>query len=304
MQEKKPHIGRFIDPLSDFGFKFLFGSDPHKEMLIAFLNELFEGRKHITALTYNKNENNGPQFGFRKSIFDLTCTGRDGEQFIIEVQRIHQHYFKDRAIYYSSALIHDQGPKGETKWDYKLKAVYVIGLMDFSFPNSNPHSAIHRIHLVDEATGKIFYEKLGYVFVEIPKFNKTEEALETDLDRWLFVLKNMSNLEKIPVILNKRIFEKLFKIAEVSNLTKEDYMLYEKSLMAEWDEYAIIKSAEQRGELRGELKGELKGEQKGEQKKSREIVQNLLATNRFTNAEIANFASVTEGFVYEVQKSL
>lgn len=105
-------IGTFIDPLTDFGFKRLFGNEPSKELLVDFLNELFEGRKIITDLVYNKNEHSGPATKSRKMIFDLTCTGKNGEQFIIEVQRIRQQYFKDRAVYYSSRLIHDQAPQG------------------------------------------------------------------------------------------------------------------------------------------------------------------------------------------------
>ena len=124
----KPKIGTFIDPLSDYGFKFLFGREPCKDLLVDFLNEIFKGRKVIADLTYNKNERSGPGVKSRKMIFDLTCTGKDGEQFIIEVQRIRQDNFKDRAIFYSSRLIHDQPPQGDN-WDYSLKEVYFIGIM-------------------------------------------------------------------------------------------------------------------------------------------------------------------------------
>jgi predicted transposase/invertase (TIGR01784 family) len=292
MLETKPqpliHIGRYIDPLSDFGFKLLFGSEPNKELLISFLNELFKDRKHIVDLIYNKNENHGPQNEYRTSVYDLTCTGQDGEQFIIEVQRIHQTYFKDRAIYYTSTLIHDQGPKGENNWDFRLKEVYLIGIMDFCFDDTRPQTYLHRVHLTYEATKTVFYNKLGYIFIEIPKFKKSEKGLKNDLDRWLFVLRNMSRLEKIPVYLNKRIFEKLFKIAEVSKLSKEEYMSYERSLMAKWDEYARDKSATE----------------KGEQRKSVEIVKNLLAAGKFTIAEIAKYAGVTEDFVRKVKEDL
>jgi predicted transposase/invertase (TIGR01784 family) len=294
------NIGKYLDPLSDFGFKYLFGSDPNKELLIAFLNELFKGRKTILDLSYNKNESHGPQRSYRNSIYDLTCTGQDGEQFIIEVQRIFQQYFKDRALYYTSALIHDQGPKGQKKWDYKLKEIYLIGLMDFSFNDSQPLAYLHRIHLADEVTGEKFYEKLGYIFIEIPKFNKQENELETELDRWLYVLKNMSKLQKIPVFLSKRIFQKLFTLAEVSKLTKEEYMKYEKSLMAEWDEYAIMKTIEEKGMKQGIEKGI----EKGEEKKSYEFVKNLLLQTDFSITKIASLCNVTEDFVENVKKTL
>lgn len=81
----QPKPGRFIDPLSDFGFKHLFGNEPNKDILIDFLNQLFEGQKEIEDLTYNSNEHAGDSEEFKKIFFDLLCTGKNGEQFIIEM---------------------------------------------------------------------------------------------------------------------------------------------------------------------------------------------------------------------------
>jgi hypothetical protein len=106
--------------------------------------------------------------------------------------------------------------------------------MDFCFDDSAPDSCLRGIHLTDETTSKVFYEKLGYTFLEIPQFNKTEEELETDLDKWLYLLKNLSILDKIPIFLDYRIFKKLFTIPEVAQLSKEEYMLYERDLIAKW----------------------------------------------------------------------
>jgi predicted transposase/invertase (TIGR01784 family) len=287
----KLKIGKFVDPLTDFGFKLLFGSEPNKDLLIAFLNELFRNRKEIIDLTYNKNEHSGPQGDFRKAVYDLTCTGKGGEQFIIEVQRIHQPYFKDRALFYTSRLINGQAPKGK-EWDYSLKEVYFIGLMDFSFEGTSRQKFLHRIHLSEENTREVFYKKLGFIFIEITKFNKSEKMLKSDLDRWMYVLKNMSRLEKIPVILRKRIFEKLFHIAAVSNLTKEDYMNYEKDLMNYWDQYAILKAAEE------------KGIEKGVEEGKAQVVKNLLALDELSISKIANLANVTEAFVLKVKKGI
>jgi predicted transposase/invertase (TIGR01784 family) len=300
----KPKIGTFIDPLSDYGFKFLFGREPCKDLLIDFLNEIFKGRKVITDLTYNKNEHSGPGPMSRKMIFDLTCTGQDGEQFIIEVQRIRQDNFKDRAVYYSSRLIHDQAPQGGI-WDYSLKEVYFIGIMDFIFEETDKNEYLHWARLAYEKSGKEFYKKLRYIFIEIPKFTKEEKQLKTGIDKWLFLLKNLSRLQKIPLILNTRIFSKLFQIAKVSNLNKEEYMKYEKDLMASWDEYSIRKTIENERKTaveRAMKEGREEGREEGIEKKSYEVVKNLLSIGKFTIAEIANFASVSEFFVRKVKK--
>jgi predicted transposase/invertase (TIGR01784 family) len=113
-----PPMGRFIDPLTDFGFKKIFGSELNKDLLIDFLNELFKGRKVIRDLTYNSQEKKGPVKDYRSSFFDLTCTGADGETFIIEMQRADQQFFTDRAVYYTATKLHEQGPKGKKNWNF------------------------------------------------------------------------------------------------------------------------------------------------------------------------------------------
>jgi hypothetical protein len=78
-EETQPRIGRFIDPLSDMGFKLIFSDN--KEMLISFLNALFQGKKQIIGLTYNNTEKRGPQKRYREIRYDLTCTDQDGVQY-------------------------------------------------------------------------------------------------------------------------------------------------------------------------------------------------------------------------------
>jgi predicted transposase/invertase (TIGR01784 family) len=116
MTNNQPPVpGKYIDLLVDFAFKKVFGSEPNKDLLIAFLNEVFQGRKLIVDLVYNKNEHPGDIKDEGAAIFDLLCTGDKGERFLIEVQRAKQGYFKERALFYISRLISDQAPKGRRK---------------------------------------------------------------------------------------------------------------------------------------------------------------------------------------------
>jgi len=205
---KPPVTGKYIDPLVDFAFKKIFGSEPNKDLLIAFLNEVFRGRKHIVDLVYNKTEHPGDIKDEGAAIFDLLCTGDNGEKFIIEVQRGRQGYFKERALFYTSRHISDQAPKGKrSEWGYNLTEVYLIALLeDFALEDSPAHSYLHDICLCNRDTGEIFYDKLGYTYIELSKFVKADTELESDLDRWLYILKNMSRMDKIPVYLRKPIF--------------------------------------------------------------------------------------------------
>jgi predicted transposase/invertase (TIGR01784 family) len=220
---------RYIDPFTDFGFKKLFGSEPNKDLLIDFLNELLKGQKLIKDLTYAKNEHLGKTSEYRKAIFDLYCENENGEKFIIELQKVKQQYFKDRSIYYATFPIQEQAPEGEY-WNYQLKEVYTIGIMDFSFNDTHPEQFQHEVKLIEIKTKEVFYDKLTFIYLEMSKFNKEEQVLETHFDKWLYLLKNLNKFREIPVVLQERIFRKVFEIAEVANLNEEEMRTYEASL--------------------------------------------------------------------------
>jgi predicted transposase/invertase (TIGR01784 family) len=257
MSDNKPPVpGRYIDPLVDFAFKKIFGSEPNKDLLIAFLNEVFRGRKHIVNLVYNKNEHHGDLRDEGVAIFDLLCTGDKGEHFLIEIQRAKQGYFKERALFYTSRLISDQAPKGKRNaWAYNIAEVYFIALLeDFTLDDSHEDKYLHDICLCNRDTGEIFYDKLGYTYIELAKFVKEGIDLNTDLDKWLYVLKNMSQMDKIPVYLRKPIFEKLFSIAAYINLTKEEKTMYDNSLKYKWDNKNVLDYAVSTAKAEGEHK--------------------------------------------------
>ena len=122
---------KYINPLTDFGFKKLFGTEPNKALLIDFLNQILPKRHQIKNLNYSRNEQLALKELDRKAIFDLYCIGVSGERFIVEMQKAKQNYFKDRSIYYSSFPIQEQAQKGD--WNYELDPVYTIGILDFIF---------------------------------------------------------------------------------------------------------------------------------------------------------------------------
>jgi len=238
----------YLDLVSDYAFKRIFGSEPNKDLLISLLNELFRGRKCIIDLSYEKNEHVGDNVELGTVIFDLMCTASDGEKFVIEVQRTAQLNLKKRMLYYSSKLISDQAPKGKRReWNYSITAVYIVVLMD-GFTLSDPdesHAVLHDICLCNRDSGRVFYEELGFIYVQLRNFTKSDHELESDLDRWLYVLQNMSRLDKISTYLRKPIFEKLFKIAEYAQLNKEERAMYDRSLKQKWDAEAIRQYQEQ-----------------------------------------------------------
>ncbi|MEM1328894.1 MAG: Rpn family recombination-promoting nuclease/putative transposase [Bacteroidota bacterium] len=193
----KDRKDRYINPLTDFGFKKLFGTEPNKMILIDFLNEILPDRK-IKDLTYSSGEKQGLTEVDRKAIFDLYCIGDNDERFIVEMQKAKQNYFKDRSVFYASFPIQEQGKRN--KWDYKLAPVYSVGILDFTFNDDEGEDEEKIMHLVElkDQDCKPFYEKLKFVYIELPKFDKEESELETHFDKWLYVFTHLSELQDRP----------------------------------------------------------------------------------------------------------
>jgi len=133
----------YVNPFTDFGFKKLFGSEPNKDLLIDFLNELLKTKEKIKDLTYKKTEHLGSTDTDRKAIFDLYCENERGEKFIVELQKVKQQFFKDRSLYYATFPIQEQAQKGD--WNYELKAVYCVGILDFVFDDKDKDKLVMRI---------------------------------------------------------------------------------------------------------------------------------------------------------------
>jgi predicted transposase/invertase (TIGR01784 family) len=245
---------RYIDPFTDFGFKKLFGEDCNKELLLDFLNELLQQKEgKIVSLTYLKSDQMGRSEEDRKAIFDIHCENEKGEKFIVEMQKTKQTYFKDRALYYSTFPIVQQAVQGD--WNFELKAIYTVAILDFVFneDKNDIDKYKYEVMLTDIETHKIFYDKLRFVYLEMPKFTKELDELETRFDKWMYVLKNLKRLDNIPDKLREKIFDKIFAAAEIAKLSKEEYEQYIVSLNAYRDLKNSLDTARDEGEAKGKI---------------------------------------------------
>ena len=243
---------RYISLLTDFGFKRIFGTAPNKDLLINFLNSLFDGRKVIKDLKYNNSEHVGDIYTERKAIFDVYCESVDDEKFIVEMQNASQKYLKDRTIFYSTYPIREQAPKGDA-WDYRLNPVYAVALVNYDMKEESfdPQEISHQVQLCDTATKRVFYNKLEFIYVEVTKFNKTENELVTLYDKWLYALKNLATLTDRPAALRDKIFDRLFQVAEIAKFTPTELREYEDSLKNYRDLKNSLDTAEEKGVLKG-----------------------------------------------------
>ena len=255
---------RYISLLTDFGFKRIFGTKPNKDLLINFLNSLFEGFQVIKDVKYLNSEHVGDVYAERKAIFDVYCENERGEKFIVEMQNAYQRYFKDRSLFYSTFPIREQAPKG-ADWNFKLDHVYTVALLNFDLSEEafDKDDINHDVGLLDKKTHKVFNDKLSFKYVEIAKFDKTEDELVTLYDKWLYVLKNLSRLDKRPAALKEKIFSKLFGEAEIAKFTPTELKEYEDSLKAYRDVKNSIDTALEKGREEGRAEGREEGRAEG-----------------------------------------
>ena len=245
---------KYINPFTDFGFKKIFGEEASKPQLIDFLNTLLPEPDRIVDLTFKNTEQLGLSNFDRKAVYDIYCENGRGEKFIVELQKAKQNYFKERTIYYSTFPIREQAEKGQ--WDYNLKAVYCVGILDFTFDDyaSEPERSeyLHTVRLKNQH-GAVFYNKLTYVYLEMPNFTKAESELGSRLDKWLYFIKNLEDFQSIPAIFQDEVFEQAFEKAELAKFGPSDMDKYESSLKVYRDLRGVIDTAFDEGRQESKL---------------------------------------------------
>jgi predicted transposase/invertase (TIGR01784 family) len=223
----------------------------------------------------------------RKSIFDIYCTAKTGERFIVEMQKAKMHFFKDRSLFYSTFPVREQAQKGE--WDFYLLPVYFIAVLDFQYDEKEDERKFRRDVCLKDQDGDVFYDKLHFKFLQMPLFNKQEHELETHFDKWVYFLKHLEDFDHIPTILNEPIFQKGFDIAEVSHLSSEQYDAYLKSRLSYNEEKAVKDTAFSDGKAEGIEEGKA------------EAMQNAAKKMLAGGFDVATIASMTDLTIAEIE---
>ena len=287
---------KYLNLFTDFGFKRIFGQEQSKETLIAFLNTLLPERHQIQDLQYTNPEHQGLTEYDRKAIFDLNCVSSSGEHFIVELQKAKQKFFKDRSVFYASFPIQRQAQRGD--WDYRQQAVYSIGILDFVFDDEEPSTrgdVLHRVQLKDQHN-RVFYDKLSFIYLTLPNFNKTEDELESEQDKWFFVFKNLHRLQDLPARLQGRIFERIFREAQIAKLDRKEQEAYEDSLKVYRDLKNVLDTARdeafEEGKAQGKEEGKAEGKAEGQVEERLAIARNM-KTQGLNNAMIQQITGLS-----------
>lgn len=253
----------YINPLTDFGFKYLFGQEENKQFLLSFLNAVMQGHRIITDVEFVDKEMLSENKDGRALIYDLHCKTADGGKIIVEMQNRYQTYFKDRAVFYISTDIHKQGKKGEN-WDYRLTPVYGIYMMNFDWKEREKEQLREDICLMNIKSHEVFSDRIWMTFLKIPMMDKDAENCEDPLDKWLYILKNMERMEAMPhTFTNDPVFRRLGEVAKLAALDKEKRSAYEKSLKIYRDNYAIAMTERAEGRAEGIAEGRAEGRAEG-----------------------------------------
>lgn len=299
MQDIKRKI--FIDLLSDFGFKKIFGQLNKPEILKDFLNAVLKLEILIKEIVFIATEQLGDLEDDRKSVFDIHCKDEQGNYFIIEIQRLKEEFFRDRSVYYSTFPIRSQGEKG--KWNYELKKTYTICILDFCFDNTHPDQLIHEVKLVETGTLKVFSDRLTLLYVELPKFKKQIQELITREDQWYYVLTHLPRLTEIPLSLaDDPIFKHVFMDARKAHLTELELQAYYASKKAEWDEYAIRETAIKEGRSEGIEEGKAEGIKIATDERNTVFIKYLLQNTTHSIEQIADLVNVSPDFVTSIKR--
>ena len=242
-------MGKFINPFTDIGFKRIFGQEMSKPLLLDFLNNLLKGEKRIVNIKFLDKEQPAEYSGDRSLIYDIFCRTDNGERIIVEMQNKEQPNFADRCLYYYSQAIARQGEKG-TDWRYHVDAVYLIAFINFHMDGLGDEFRTDVV-LYNLQKKEVFSDKERFIFLQLPNFRKEADECDNDFERWIYVLKNMDILDRMPWAAKDSVFHKLAEIAEVSNMSKEERIKYDSALRHYRDTISVLQGAEDKGWAEG-----------------------------------------------------
>jgi predicted transposase/invertase (TIGR01784 family) len=245
-------VGMFINPKTDFAFKKIFGSKQSTDILISFLNAmLHDGKPTIVSLVILDPYQSPRIKGIKDSCLDIKATLGDGRTVIIEMQVLNTLGFEKRVLYNAAKAYSTQLNVGD---DYiLLNPIVALTITDFEmFPNSPKMISSYALREKEELT--TYSDDIELVFVELPKFKKTLDEIETVSDKWIYFLRYASQLQSVPPSMgDEPAIEHAFQVAQQSKLTRKELEIVEKSQMLLHDNRNALLYAEQQGKLKAKL---------------------------------------------------
>ena len=299
------NLTEYINIQSDFGFKFVFGNRKNKGAIIRFLNVIFAGKLTVTDVVFHDKEILPAFKDGKRIIYDVYCTSplkREdspyfpadqtkadkansdaNHHFILEMQNINTPPFEERLTYYTCKGVAGQGVSG---WNYELEPVFTVAVTNFNFNHLSPR-LLHDMVIMDSETHETLTDKFHIILCSLQEVHKTWEECKSELEKALYLIKNMENMSSESLAYREGNFSEFFEAARSSRLSKDDIIPYKQSLeylheVQRGIDYAKEQAAQEahaKGLAQGIAQGIAQGMDKGRKEERIIMAANLKALN-------------------------
>lgn len=297
----------FLNLQTDFGFKYIFGEERNKHILIRFLNALLGDKMHVNDVEFRNKEKLPTDEDGKRILYDVYCTSLTSVEesgfltgpldkdktrnkthhFILEMQNINVPPFQDRLTFYGSKAISEQGKSG---WNYDLEPVIVIAVIDFNLRNLSK-KMIRDFKLMDSENHEVFSDKFNIIIASLPNIPDSWEKCRTDKEEILFLIKNMDKMDINSIAYKEGRYKDMFEAARINTLNEDNAVRYSDSLTKLRDiqrgiKYeAMIASEDARakaleeGRAKGLAEGRAEGRAEGEMEEKFKTAKIMLGMN-------------------------
>ena len=252
----------FADPKTDFAFKRIFGTEAHKSVLIALLNDLLarDEAHTITDVKYLSEEQRPVVPELKASIVDVKCQSADGTQFVVEMQVLNVEGFEKRVVYNTSKAYVRQLESGDKYAE--LHDVIGISICDFQlWPEQEGEihvPLVSRWRMREEHGGRMGLSQVQYVFVELPKFAMSAVPA-TAIEQWAYFFRHAQELKAVPTVLTNEGPLAALDVAKTTRFTESEWDQYDRALMAEQDARGALSLAQRVARAEGREEGREEG---------------------------------------------
>lgn len=296
---------RLLNPTNDWMFKRLFGEEKRKDLTIHLINTLLEGTQPpVVDITFLPVELDKETVVLRPSIVDVLCQAEDGRQFIVEMQRASDTYFIQRIVEYTCQVYLNQHLKalkepGDRGGYCKMHPVVCLAIMETTiFKQKSSFLSHHEFR--DILTHEHDIKELSFTFLELSKFHKSFEELETDLDRWAYYFCHATDTspDQFETICEENsVFSRAYQALVEAACTPEELLVY----LRFGQKQAEIEIQNEESWEKGLAKGLEQGKAEGLAEGKREIAFNLLACG-MPFEQIAKITGLSEDEVRKIRK--
>lgn len=239
-----------MNPIVDFVFKRIFGTEENKDLLLSFLNATLkpEEGKQLKEIMLVDPHINADQVGDKASILDVRAKTKAGEQINIEVQLHNKYDMEKRSLYYWAKMYEGQLAEGEPYRN--LKKTVTISIVDFSYLPSKSYHSVFRLR--EDKEHFVLTDNLEIHFLELPKLGVEHQETSDLLVKWLLFLKADSETKLEELAMSEPTIRKAVNVLEFLSQDAEARRLYEMREKALKDEANMIQGAKEEGRTEGE----------------------------------------------------